>query len=228
VKYAFLAFGTGVLIVLTLGLAYPYYRNVLHRYRMRNTWFGDRAMGFDGRARDLFWSWFLTWLLYLPTASLIHFWYLAKETRYFVSKTSYGSLRFTSDLRGAQLFWIYIAYMLSTIVVMVVVGTIIFMLGPEILMLDQLVQDQAAQQGANSAAQLDTRWFAATMVAVMAFAVVVFGMLYILVFLHPVIRAVCATLSVFGDEDYAAIAQSQQATPARGEGLADALDVGAI
>ena len=54
------------------------------------------------------------------------------------------------------------------------------------------------------------------------------NILRMVLFLHPFFRVVCKSTTIFGDEDYAAIAQSQQAAPARGEGLADALDVGAI
>ena len=45
---------------------------------------------------------------------------------------------------------------------------------------------------------------------------------------HPMLREICWSLRVAGDEDLEAIAQSRQYSPSRGEGLADALDVGAI
>ena len=46
-----------------------------------------------------------------------------------------------------------------------------------------------------------------------------------LLLVHPLFRIVCNSFSVIGEEDYAAIAQSQQSMPQRGEGLADTLDV---
>jgi hypothetical protein len=50
----------------------------------------------------------------------------------------------------------------------------------------------------------------------------------VLFFLHPLLRVLCHTLSVTGEEDFAAITQSQHSVPGRGEGLADTLDVGAF
>ena len=46
--------------------------------------------------------------------------------------------------------------------------------------------------------------------------------------LHPMLKAVTRSLSVWGGQEIAELAQSQQAVPGRGEGLADALDVGGL
>ena len=65
---------------------------------------------------------------------------------------------------------------------------------------------------------------------VVAFAIIfpVIGVLRMLFLIHPLFREISGSTSVIGEEDYEAIAQSQQSAPRRGEGLADALDVGAI
>jgi hypothetical protein len=47
-------------------------------------------------------------------------------------------------------------------------------------------------------------------------------------FVHPMLGEICRTLNVAGEADFDAILQSQEARPARGEGFADVLDVGAI
>ena len=56
----------------------------------------------------------------------------------------------------------------------------------------------------------------------------VIGVLRVLFLIHPLFRALSGSISVIGEEDYDTIAQSRQSGPRRGEGLADALDVGAI
>ena len=58
--------------------------------------------------------------------------------------------------------------------------------------------------------------------------VVVVGVLRSVLFLHPLIRRVASSLSILGEMDFEALAQSQQEMPWRGEGLADSLDVGGI
>ena len=56
----------------------------------------------------------------------------------------------------------------------------------------------------------------------------VMAVLRMLFFIHPLFRDVLPSVSVVGEEDYEAIAQSAQSMPRQGEGLADALDVGAV
>ena len=46
--YAARRFGWSVLMVLTLGLVYPFMAGNLWRYRYRNTWYGDRRFDFTG------------------------------------------------------------------------------------------------------------------------------------------------------------------------------------
>ena len=57
---------------------------------------------------------------------------------------------------------------------------------------------------------------------------IVASVLRLALFVHPMLGEICRTLTVSGVADFDAIRQSQQARPARGEGFADALDVGAI
>jgi uncharacterized membrane protein YjgN (DUF898 family) len=65
----------GLLTILTLGLAYPFMRASLERYKMNNTWFGDQKAAFSGTGWTLFKRgvllWFLAWLLVLgPLAAI--------------------------------------------------------------------------------------------------------------------------------------------------------------
>ena len=63
IRYAFCATFWWVLIVLTLGLAYPFMQASLERYKMRNTWYGDLPGRFEGSGFRLFLRGLLMWLL---------------------------------------------------------------------------------------------------------------------------------------------------------------------
>ena len=63
VRYAFCATFWWILIVVTLGLAYPFAQASLERYKMRNTFYGDLAGRFEGSGWRLFFRGLLLWLL---------------------------------------------------------------------------------------------------------------------------------------------------------------------
>jgi uncharacterized membrane protein YjgN (DUF898 family) len=222
-KYGFLAFGWMFVVFLTLGLAYPVYRTRLQRYRTENTWFGDRRFEFDGQASDLFGSWFLVWLLFLPTFGLIYIWYRVKELRYFISRSRYGALSFASELPAGAVFAVYLLYYLA---LSVVFGTATALATGLMPALSPAYQDLAS--GDTAAILANDLTVNLVLIAVIALVVVVLGVMRILFYVHPLFRVVCESLRVTGEEDYAAIAQSQQLMPGRGEGFADTLDVGAF
>ena len=65
-------------------------------------------------------------------------------------------------------------------------------------------------------------------VLVIALFFSVISVLRTLFLVHPFVSGVTRSISVLGDENYAAIAQAAQSMMRQGEGLADALDVGAV
>ena len=79
-----------------------------------------------------------------------------------------------------------------------------------------------------SASEIFAEGLHVAVLAVVAVTFVVSGLVQPLFFTHPLCLAVCNSLSVIGEEDYRTIAQSRQAVPGRGEGLADTLHVDAI
>jgi uncharacterized membrane protein YjgN (DUF898 family) len=222
-KYGFLVFGWMFVVFLTLGLAYPVYRARLQRYRTENTWFGDRRFEFDGQAADLFGSWVLAWLFLVPSFGLTYLWYRVKELRYFISRSRYGTLRFASDLSGMSVFLVHTFYYLALSLVFGVATALATGLMPA---LSAAYQDLAS--GNTEAMMANAPMVNLILIAVIALVVVVLGALRILFYVHPLFRIVCRSLEVTGEEDYAAIAQSRQALPGRGEGFADTLDVGAF
>ena len=71
--YAGLSFAWGLLAILTLGLAYPWMRASLERYKMTNTWYGDQKGAFEATGWGLFkrgiWLWALA--LVVPGALVV-------------------------------------------------------------------------------------------------------------------------------------------------------------
>ena len=63
IRYAFCATFWWVLVVLTLGLVYPFMQASLERYKMRNTFYGDLGGRFDGSGWRLFARGVFLWLL---------------------------------------------------------------------------------------------------------------------------------------------------------------------
>lgn len=64
-RYAFRSILWGIVILLTLGLAYPFAQASLERYKLSCTWYGDLQGSFVGRGSSLFWRGLLLWLIVL-------------------------------------------------------------------------------------------------------------------------------------------------------------------
>lgn len=222
-KYAFIVFGWVIVLGITLGFAYPFYRSALQRYRTENTWFGDKALVFEGTGKDLFLPWVLGAVLFIPTLGISYAWYRVKEFRYFLSKTTFGNLSFESSLSTIQIALIYIFFYFTLGLMVVVLSALVGVVFPEFSEIFLAMADESSADSAeiNLVANM-------ILIAFMVVFAVLVGVLRILMYLHPLFRVLCMTTTVIGEEDFARIAQSQAETPTRGEGLADALDVGAI
>jgi len=207
---------------LTFGLAYPVFRTRLQKYRLAHTWFGDRPFTFEGRASEIFGSWIVTWLLFIPTFGLIGLWYRVREFRYFASRTRCGLLSFRSELTAGKIYLIHIVYLICLFAFFLLVGSVFYMVAPA-----EILAGLSPEMSAGLAEPPVVTEFGAIVGVAALFIVVavLLGMLQVILYLHPLFKAVVDSLRVIGEEDYAAIAQSEQVTPSRGEGLADALDV---
>ena len=206
VRYAFLALGWAAVAALTLGLAYPVYRMRVQRFRTRHTTFGDRRFVLDGQARRLFMPWLLAWVFLAPTLGMTYIWYRVREFRYLAGTTRCGNLSFASDLGASSIVIFFIVYYVAAALFMFLFGISFSMIdpsGPTITLFAGIV----------------------VMVAVL---LTVLELLAAVILLHPICRVVMSSVRVLGEEDYERIAQSSLSTPRRGEGLADALDVGAF
>ena len=74
-SFAFRSFGWLILVVLTLGLLYPWRAAALERYKMRHTFYGNMQGSFDARGWDFFkrgvWLWLLALLPIVMFLSVI-------------------------------------------------------------------------------------------------------------------------------------------------------------
>lgn len=227
IKYALMSFGWTFVTVITLGLAYPVARTRLQRYRMEHTWLGDRSFTFDARAGRLFGRWLLAWLLLVPTLGLSYFWYRVQEFRYFAAQTRYGDLAFQSDLRTGQVIAIGLLYLLTLGAILAVVGLAAALLVPGFMFAIEAMTsgDEAALE---SVSETVGPYFVLVLLVLIFVIGIAFSAARLAVFVHPMLRRLAHSLSIVGTEDFEAILQSQQARPRRGEGLADAFDVGNI
>lgn len=66
--YAFRALGMQILVLLSLGLAYPWYAAWRERYKMRHTFYGDAPGAFEGRAGQLFRQGIGMWMMTIGMA----------------------------------------------------------------------------------------------------------------------------------------------------------------
>jgi uncharacterized membrane protein YjgN (DUF898 family) len=111
--YAGRALLWGLLVLITLGLAYPWREAALERYKMRHSYYGDLQGNFDGLGWDFFkqvwWLWLLTpvSIVLFPTLPSLYAEFKAREYAWWLSGIRFGDLRLTSSLHRSDLTGIY-------------------------------------------------------------------------------------------------------------------------
>lgn len=228
-KYALMSIGLFLLSMLTLGLAYPYHRTVLQRYRMQNTWFGDQNFEFEASAWRLFGKWLLTLLLYPFTLGFSYFWYRIVEFRYYAGCTRFMGAEFSSRLDTGRVIGIIILTYIASIVFMIV----LFGLAAAVsgLFMPGLIEDFQELSQAQTTGDPNVVPPPALIAAYLVFglaAALGFGVIQTVFFIQPLVAEVIRSLSIEGEVDFEALAQSAERGPRHGEGLADALDLSPI
>ena len=223
-RYALLALGWFLVLMLTLGIVYPVYRTRLQRYRTTHTSFGSRRFAFEGRAAALWKPWLLAWLFLLPTLGFTYVWYRVREFRYFAAKTRCGALSFQSALAARFIVLNAIGYLL---LVLLFLGAVLAVLTFAAIGHPGVMTEIQSHSPGHPLTETGA---GGVLVYVVIFAIVlpVMGALRLMFLVHPLFREVARSTTVLGEGDYDAIVQSRQSSPRRGEGLADALDVGVI
>ena len=217
-KYALLAIVLIGLTGVTFGLAYPLMSTTLERYRMGNTWLGTERFAFSGQARELVARWLACWILLVPTLFLSFFWYRAAELRYFTRQTALGTLKFQSGITGGRLFAIYFVYFLAIIGMILLIITVVT---ATVVDFGNISADPE-----NLAARLGAIGFLPFVLAIVF--LLLSNVIYTWLILSRLLKAFCESLSVRGEMNFDALAQSTRSAPTRGEGLADALNIGGL
>jgi uncharacterized membrane protein YjgN (DUF898 family) len=224
VTYGLRALAWLVANIFTLGLLYPAMRMSLQRYKIDNTWFGNQKLEFSGRARHLFGTWLAALLLALPSLGISIIWYRVREFRYWTRGVRLSGLRFKSDLGVGKVIGIVLIYIVA-VVVLIAATVVIFGTGLSAIYFSLSgaeAEPQTAHVGIKSA-------FEIVSVASMFLVFLVFmPVLNVLLLVVPLGRAALTSTGVSGELDLTAVTQSEIAPPRRGEGFADALDVGSI
>lgn len=241
-NYAFRAFGWSILLGLTLGLALPWQRASLERYKMAHTHYGDLPGRFEGTGGELFergwWLWLLAWpsaLLIIPLP-FVYAAYKAIEWRWWISglriggvsahKGRIGGVRAYSKLETGALIGLYwkVIGWLALLFVFVfgwIVGVV--MLASTLAGLDLA----AASQEETAAVMQEP----GTLVAIAGgylVAALLFGVVMRLYLTRDVWERVTNATVVYNLAAADNVTARGDVASALGEGLANSLDVGGI
>lgn len=246
-RFLGLSVGWSLLSVVTLGMAYPWMRVALLRYRIQHTRFGQTRFDFAGSGKALFGPFLLAFGL--PVALTVAF--LAANPdlgRAAVDSLAAGAEpEFTNvEVRAPALLTVWLA--VPFLYIWYRVREFRYMVG---------CTGFADVSFASAARSSRIIWMSVlTVVAIVGLAVVVFGgmfalaadgpmfgftvplvvLLYIsvtpilsyVILRYEIVAHVCRTLEISDMAAFDRVIQSTQDVPATGEGLADAFDVGAI
>ena len=111
--YAGRAMLWALLVVLTLGLAWPWREAALERYKMQHSHYGDLQGDFEGEAWDFFkrawWLWLLSpfAIVLFPLFPFVYAQFKAIEWRWWLSGLRFGGVRFESTLTPGALHKLY-------------------------------------------------------------------------------------------------------------------------
>ena len=152
--------------------------------------------------------------------------YKVVEFRYFTGRTHLGEARFVSSLSAIKVVLIYALFAAVSAVLFFLVFTAVTSLFGAVGFASMMGSSGQITETpfAGQEDLIGTLFF---VVFLVVFALV-FGVVRVLFLLHPLTKAICGSLEITGAETFVELAQSRQSAPGRGEGLADALDVGEI
>jgi uncharacterized membrane protein YjgN (DUF898 family) len=218
-RYALAAMGYTFLSVITLGLSFPLGRTRVQAIRTRNTWFGSEPLTFDARTRSLMPTWLVCWILFVPSFGVSYLWYLAAEFRTFAAHTRVAGFSFSSSLTGGSLLGVLALYVLSIVLIVILAAIPIAWIDAATVLPSGADSPTDASPGEHEVLYVVS--FLAAFIGMLFL-----GILHLLITLQRLFPLLLERLSINGTADFDAIAQSQQEMLSRGEGMADAFDVG--
>ena len=247
-NYLWLSIGWMLVTFFTAGLAFPYFRIATWRYRIRNMRFGSTAFEFTGNARNLMIPWLIAYALpAMVIASLgwLHFdtfadvwsksdsaeeavlrlpfadskvawvlavfpflfvWYRVCESRQFLSGIGWTNVRLKSHLQTA-------AVLIAAIITLVLWTCFVSAVGAGIWILSKYVHENT----------LGLIVIASFFLIFVFTPVVTYSIMR-----YEIVGHVCRTLGISNAAAFELATNETNQGPEFGEGLADALDVGAV
>ena len=245
------ALGWGLVGLATLGFSVPWGSTALQRYRTNATRFGDRRFAFAGGAGPLVLRWLPTWgaglvavgaliaaavrsgpavadpaamttaaavaALALFVAAVAYIAYRTAMFRHFARCTALDGVGFESRARAGAMVQIAAIYVGAMFVLVVGLGMLVAL---GVLLFGEPIRGPIAA--------FLPQWAAAGIIVGLPGILLGHHFLWVMVVQVTVLEHLCETFTVQGLESLAAIAPSAPPDPRFGEGLADALDVGAV
>lgn len=253
--YALRRFLWTILVILTAGLAYPFMTAGLWRYRYNHTWYGDRQFSFSGSWRTIAAPFYINYFIlavliggavylaskangsnsdamagilflsFMPicvVAGLIYLHIKSRFTSRLMSSVSAGRARLQVHIRARSLLWMYLFYALMFVLVSALFAVIfgLFVGGFMRPMLEEQSLDisQIAQIGWANLVGFGLIYLA-LLAAYGALAETIIGLGYW--------RMVARGTFIEDAQDLRTVRAHGEESPVTGEGLADALNVGA-
>jgi uncharacterized membrane protein YjgN (DUF898 family) len=151
--YAVRRFLWSLLVVVTVGLAYPFMAASLWRYRYNNTWFGDRQFSFAGNWKTVAGPFYTSWVLFalsvglavaaatsfgaglavpgtlvlsLVVGCLCFLYYRSRETTRMFSAVKLGDASLSIHVKARSLLGQYLLYAVCVLGALIVLGVIGF------------------------------------------------------------------------------------------------------
>jgi uncharacterized membrane protein YjgN (DUF898 family) len=237
-----------LLVIVTLGLALPWYQAVLERYKMRNSFYGDLAGRFDGTGGGLFtryiWFWLGTVLVVggvsaisiaVPAAGAVfgplvaigvpfaYAAYKAIEWRWWASGVRFGEVRFESKLSTGALAGLYWKVIGWSFLILLVLFAWMFGVGGLAYL---LFAGSAATESQVGAMIAQNPLVIGLVVLGYVICALIFGIVVRLYLRRDVWARVAASTMVYNLSAADNVTARGEAANALGEGFADSLDVG--
>jgi len=229
-KYAARAFGWSILVGITLGLALPWQRASLERYKMAHTFYGDLPGRFSGTGGAFFkrgwWLWLLMWpsvFLVVPLP-FVYGIYKAVEWRWWISGLEFGGVSAHCKLDVADLidlYWKVVGWIALLFVVLAICATGLITLAITLSGVSVATEQQLA------AALQQPAILAAVAVSYLVSALGA-GIVMRLYLTRDVWERVVNTTTVYNLAAADNVASRGDPASALGEGLADSFDVGGL
>ena len=260
--YAGLRFLWSVLMVITLGLIYPWMGASLWRYRWRNTWYGDRRFEISGGWRMFILPYGIAYLTNLATIAatvtwivgvrdyqsfgtltlpgvrglaaclgcvvlfgLSLAWYRTTVASRMLSTVTLGDARIEVKLRSGRLFGQFVAYAVA-VVVLVAVLALIATFALAAVYAAANAQGSGVSAAAAALVQSGT-WNAVALVVVYLVVLGAFGLLHEIILRLGWWRLLASGASIVNPDSLRTIHAVDEDRSVMGQGLAQALGVGA-